>query len=172
MDSILEETEEEEEEEAMMQKIDRETDREANERSKRESLSESELTLYLDGTASDKLIEQLALYRYIDNVADVHVGKYVRWINRSDASSKAKEDVQVEEGRARPSSVLTMGGVVTRVHAPFTKNQNSGASEWIISLYNKYTRSNIQIKYKDVLVYQKLTDMEQLIVAIRSQKSK
>lgn len=158
----------EQEQEAMMEKIDRETDREANERSKRESLSESELTLYLDGTASEKLIEQLALYRYIDKIADVHVGKYVRWINRTDATLKIKGGggAELETGRARPSSVLTMGGVVTRV------SKNQGACEWIVSVYNKYTRSNIQIKYKDVLIYQKLTDMEQLIVAIRSQKSK
>ena len=155
---MLEAEAEAEAEAAMMDRIDRETDKELNERSKRESLSEFESSLYLDGTACDKLILQLSLYRYIADIAEIHVGKYIRWINKTEIERDREREIN--NGK-RKSSVLTIGGVVTRVHK---------LQEWFIFVYNKYTRSNIQIRYKDVLVYQKLTDMEQLILAIRSQK--
>jgi hypothetical protein len=145
---------------AIMEKIERETDKEANERSKWESLAP-----YADGAACDKLMGQLEVYRYIADVADIHVGKYIRWINKTELEKekeKEKEkEIEIEIETERKPPVLTMGGVVTRVHK---------LQEWSIFVYNKYTRSNIQIKYKDALVYQKLTDIERLILAIRSQK--
>jgi hypothetical protein len=72
---------------AMMEKIERETDKEANEQSKWESLAP-----YADGAACDKLMGQLELYRYIADVADIHAD--IRWINKTELEKEKEKETE------------------------------------------------------------------------------
>jgi hypothetical protein len=95
-----------------------------------------------DEESKIKHLGKLKSYRFIHDATDIDVGKFVRWIRKDDLAS------------------LTMGGHITEIK----QNKN----DFRIFVYNKYSKANIQVKCNDILLYQKLSDMELLIVSIQT----
>ena len=84
---------------------------------------------------------KLKPYRYIDDLADIKYGSYIRWISLKN-----------------PSAIkLTNGGIICDIKAP-TQN------DIIIKCKNRM--NNIfQIKMSEVILFQKLTEQEQVILS-------
>ena len=84
---------------------------------------------------------KLKNYRYIEDLSDMNYGSYIRWINIRDPS-KIK---------------LTNGGIVCDV-----KFTNTG-----VNVVCKNARNRIfQIKIDECIVFQRLTDQEQVILDV------
>lgn len=102
----------------------------------------SSLDLITDEKTTE-LCKKLKSYRFVDEIYELHLGKYVRWIIKSDKKHGLK-----------------FGGIV--VDIKFLDCTH-------IVVFNKYiSKSPIQYKFDDVLTFQKLTDEEQLILFIQS----
>jgi hypothetical protein len=90
-----------------------------------------------------KLCNKLKIYRFVDEIYDLHLGKHVRWIRKSD-----------------PEHKLKVGGIVVDI-----KFLDLGTH---ILIFNKYiSKKPIQYKFDDVLTFQKLSDEEQLILFVQ-----
>ena len=85
------------------------------------------------------LSTKLSRYHYIDDVSHIQKGEYIRWIHKKDTLHTPK-----------------LGGIVIDI-----KFLNDGTH---IFIYNKYTNRKIQFRYDNVLLFQKLSLDEELIL--------
>lgn len=124
-----------------------------------ESLSE------LPVSADDKLIlcQKLVDYRHVDELDQLHIGKYVRWIRKRplvseasavDLASEAGETRIVETGKCFVPT-LTAGGVVVDI-----KFEKTGTQMLIRNNNHRFTRC----KFDDCIVFQKLSPAEQMLL--------
>jgi len=81
--------------------------------------------------------ESLAGYRYIENLYDIHRGKYIRWVNKSSMTK------------------ITNGGIVMD-----TKIMDEGTQILCKTSSNRF----FQIKFDNNIIFQKLTTGEQLVL--------
>ena len=107
--------------------------------------------LFLNGDADDETEEafltiqkQLKEYRYVDQIKDIHYGSYLRWI-----SLKPQKNRTIK---------LTTGGLVCDL--PVSKTSGE---------VNIVCRNNMHrfftVKMNENIIFQKLTDQEQVILA-------
>lgn len=89
--------------------------------------------------------EKLKQYRLIDDVYLLHRGKHVRWINKSVKGEK--------------KNLLQTGGVV--VDTKFAMNGTN------IVIFNKYNKRCIEIQFDRVLLFQKLSFEEEMILHLK-----
>jgi hypothetical protein len=88
------------------------------------------------------LMKKLHEYRFVDEIYELHRGKHVRWIRKSDISHGLK-----------------LGGIVVDI-----KFLDNGTQ---ILVRNRYSGNKmIQYKFDDVLTFQKLSYDEQLILSL------
>jgi hypothetical protein len=91
------------------------------------------------------LHKKLKLYRYVDDLKDVRYGSYIRWI-----SLKNPADIK-----------LTNGGIICDMKA---YNKDDGEGEDIhIKCKNNMNRI-FQIKISEIILFQKLSEQEQVIL--------
>ena len=111
-----------------------------------ERIHRSLLTICLiaDGNLSE-IKKKLKQYRLIDDVYLLHKGKQVRWINKE------------QEGEKQYS--LQRGGVV--VDVKFVANGTN------VLIFNKYNKRCIQIQFDKVLLFQKLSLEEEMILYLK-----
>ena len=84
---------------------------------------------------------KLKPYRYIDDLADIRYGSYIRWISLKN-----------------PSVIkLTNGGIICDIKAPTQ-------DDIIIKCKNRMNHI-FQIKMSEVILFQKLTEQEQVILS-------
>lgn len=103
----------------------------------------STLTLITEGKMNE-VCQKLTNYRFVDEIYELHLGKNVRWIRKTDTDHGLK-----------------VGGIVVDI-----KFLNSGTH---VLVFNKYvSKRPIQYKFDDVLTFQKLTEEEQLILLFQS----
>ena len=90
---------------------------------------------------------KLKPYRYIDDLADIRFGSYIRWISLKN-----------------PSVIkLTNGGIICDIKASAAGAHNA-ADDIIIKCKNRM--NNIfQIKISEVILFQKLSEQEQVILS-------
>ena len=81
-------------------------------------------------------------YRYVDEINDLKRGSYIRWINIKDA-----DNIHLTKGSTISDIKLTDNGTY-------------------ISCTNIYGKSNFNIKMDECLIFQKLTDQEQVILSV------
>jgi hypothetical protein len=86
--------------------------------------------------------QKLVYYRFVDQIYQLHKGKHIRWIRISNISTP-------------PVWTLTNGGIV--VDIKFTDNG--------VQVLCKNKLRFIKFKFDDCLIYQKLSDDEQLILS-------
>lgn len=92
----------------------------------------------------DGLCKKLNVYRFVDEIYELHLGKHVRWIKKCD-----------------PEHILKVGGIVVDI-----KFLDYGTH---VLIFNKYVSNRpIQYKFDDVLTFQKLSDEEQLLLLVQS----
>ena len=92
----------------------------------------------------DTICKSLDVYRFVDEIYDLHIGKHVRWIRKSD-----------------PNYGLRFGGIVVDI-----KFLDLGTH---VLIFNRYiSKKPIQYKFDDVLTFQKLSNEEQLILFMQS----
>ena len=85
--------------------------------------------------------KKLADYRYVDDLSDIHYGRYIRWINL-----KNPEKI-----------VLTRGGMIIDI-----KILSNG-----IHLVCKNQKNNrFQIKIDECYIFQKLTEQEKVLLSV------
>jgi hypothetical protein len=103
----------------------------------------------LDISQEDRktLCEKLVLYRFVDQIYQLHKGKHIRWIRLH----------ETERSSAKPR-VLTKGGIV--VDISFMDN-----GTYIMCTNKLYF---FKIKFDDCLIYQRLSDNEQMILSCQS----
>ena len=86
-----------------------------------------------------KYIKSLKYYRYIDELPELHMGSYIRWVNL-----------------INPENIkLTNGGVVCGIKVD---------DEIIILCRNKMNRM-FQLNFSSCIIFQKLTDQENVILS-------
>lgn len=90
---------------------------------------------------------KLKPYRYIDDLADIRYGSYIRWISLKN-----------------PSVIkLTNGGIICDIKA---HNAAGAPTQDDIIIKCKNRMNNIfQIKISEVILFQKLTEQEQVILS-------
>lgn len=91
----------------------------------------------LENKKIKEFCESLTGYRYIDNLYDIHRGKYIRWINKSSLTK------------------ITNGGIVMD-----TKIMDEGTQILCKTPANRF----FQIKFDNNIIFQKLTTGEQLVL--------
>jgi len=101
-----------------------------------QEISQEIRTLNLDKEPTKKILEKLADYRYIDEIYQLHRGKYVRWIRRTNPEK------------------LVNGGIVVDV-----KFLGNGTHIIVKNNMNQF----IQYKFDDCFTFQKLS-MEELMI--------
>jgi hypothetical protein len=87
-----------------------------------------------------ELSTKLMGYRLIDEIHEIHKGKYIRWI------------------RKNGEGILTNGGIVVNI-----KFHDKGV--YILCLNNK--KKVIQFLFDDCIIFQKMTTEEQLILMVK-----
>lgn len=85
------------------------------------------------------LLKKLKDYRYIDELKELHIGAYIRWIKYKDEESEIK---------------LTNGAILNDIK--FEENTN-------LLLRNNYNRF-FSVSMADNLIFQKLTNQEKIIL--------
>ena len=90
------------------------------------------------------LCNKLKLYRFVDEIYQLHTGKYTRWMYKKD-------------------NILKNGGIVTNI-----KFLDNGTH---ILIYNTNQKKFVQIKFDDVLLFQKLTFEEEIILYAQNNMS-
>ena len=88
-----------------------------------------------------ELCEKLIGYRYVDEIHELHKGKYIRWIR-----------IPTKQGDI---PTLTNGGIVVNL-----KFMDNGVQVVCKNAVNRF----IQYKYDDCLTFQKLSTEEQLLL--------
>ena len=92
----------------------------------------------------NNLCNKLKLYRFVDEIYQLHTGKYTRWMYKK-------------------NNILKIGGIVTNI-----KFLDNGTH---ILIYNTNQKKFVQIKFDDVLLFQKLTFEEEIILYAQNNMS-
>ena len=87
------------------------------------------------------LLVKLKYYRFVDEIYQLHTGKHTRWLYKEDYSIK-------------------VGGIVTNI-----KFLDNGTH---VLLYNTNQKRFVQLKFDDVLFFQKLSLEEEIILYAQS----
>ena len=96
--------------------------------------------LQLPPAALRKLHKSLRRYRYVDELHDIHAGRYIRWIKLSD-----------------PAAIkLTNGGIVCDVRCTL---------DGVTITCKNYQHRLFSLRLDECLVFQRLTDQERIILA-------
>jgi hypothetical protein len=98
--------------------------------------------LFLPRDVALSLMKKIMGYRYVDEINDLKRGSYIRWINIKDA-----DNIHLTKGSTISDIKLTDNGTY-------------------ISCTNIYGKSNFNIKMDECLIFQKLTDQEQVILSV------
>ena len=94
------------------------------------------------------LCKKLAEYRHVDELDQLHLGKYVRWINKEPI---LKEDASMAD--CLPN--LTLGGILVDI-----KFEKTGAQ----LLIKNHFKSFMRCKFDNCIVFQKLYPDEQMLL--------
>ena len=89
----------------------------------------------------NQLLIKLKYYRFVDQIYQLHTGKHTRWLYKNDHS-------------------LKVGGIVTSI-----KFLDNGTH---VLLYNTNQKRFVQLKFDDVLLFQKLSMEEELLLYAQS----
>ena len=98
--------------------------------------------LFLPRDVALSFMKKLMGYRYVDEINDLKRGSYIRWINIKDATN-----IHLTKGSTISDIKLTDNGTY-------------------ISCTNIYGKSNFHIKMDECLIFQKLTEQEQVILSV------
>jgi hypothetical protein len=90
--------------------------------------------------------EKLKQYRLVDDIYLLHKGKQVRWINK--------------EIKEKKKNLLQTGGIV--VDVKFALNGIN------VVIFNEYNKRCMQIQFDKVLLFQKLSFEEEMILHLKS----
>ena len=101
----------------------------------------------LKGKELSTMHKQLKLYRYIESIDEIQSGCYVRYIY------------------LKTSYRLLTGGIVVNIKQFIHDNDNDNDSDYLITLKNKMNRF-FTIKFNQIILFQKLTDQEQIILKL------
>lgn len=101
--------------------------------------------LPIESNKKHEICKKLTNYRYIDEIKDLHIGKHIRWIPRNKYPK------------------LMPGGIVTNF-----KFTDSGTYVLCKLAFNPHSTNFVQINFDDMIIYQKLSTDEQLILAMNS----
>jgi hypothetical protein len=102
--------------------------------------------LSLDNETLEQYIEKLMKYRYVDEINNLKIGSYIRWININETNPKYLK--------------LHNGGRICNIF--FTNNDTCIR----VYLYSKFITS---IRLNDVIIFQKLSKNEEFILNIIQQ---
>ena len=104
------------------------------ERKKKEILSE----LDFSQEKTNKLLKKLENYRYVEEIPELQIGNYMRWINLNDLENLK----------------LNNGSILCEI-----KIENN-----IILVFKNYMNKHFQINMDENLLFQKFTDQEMIIL--------
>ena len=102
----------------------------------------------IDGNQKKELLEKLELYRFIDDINDFKEGSYIRWINLSKINN-------VDEIK------LVNGGYISEI-----KMQEDDVHIVCKLLWGRRGVRHIELLGGNNLIFQKLTDQEQIILSV------
>jgi hypothetical protein len=98
--------------------------------------------LYLPKKTTSEYMKKLEDYRYVDEINDLKYGSYIRWINITDPSNLR----------------LTRGATICDI-----KISDNGT---FITCKNSYGSTHFNIKMDNCLIFQKLTNEENVILSV------
>lgn len=99
--------------------------------------------LQLERSKSLEIMKKLKGYKYVDELSDLKYGTYIRWIPISDPN---------------PSSIRLIKGAL------FCDIKIKEDGVYVICKNYGYSNKHFQIKLDENLVFQKLTDQEQVLL--------
>ena len=97
------------------------------------------LQLQFEGDSIKKLHKKLKGYRYVDDLNDIHCGRYIRWFNLSN-----KQNLK-----------LTNGGIIIDIRI---------LDDGIHLVCKNNINRKMQIKLDNCLIFQRITDQEHIIL--------
>ena len=100
-----------------------------------------------DGELESMLLK-LSDYRYVEELQDIHHGAFVRYIPLTNKSTKSKQDNEI---------ILKPGGFICDI-----KILGSGVQ----LLCRNHFRKMFQLRLDEVLLFQKLTKQEEIILSV------
>jgi hypothetical protein len=113
----------------------------------REELQDALKELGLEEEDTDELAHKLQNYKYIDNLSNLHSGAYIRWI-----SLKNPDELY-----------LTNGALLCDI-----KFDNEG----VCLICKGFRNRHFQVRFDDCMIFQKLSDQEQVLLSALDYLSK
>jgi len=105
----------------------------------------------LEDDELESMLLKLSDYRYVEELQDIHHGAFVRYIPLTNNSSKSKGNKQYNE------IILKPGGFICDI-----KILGSGVQ----LLCRNHFRKMFQLRLDEVLLFQKLTKQEEIILSV------
>lgn len=102
--------------------------------------------LQLDKEKLHDIHERLKEYRYIDEIKDINYGCFIRWINLKSITPENINNIK-----------LTMGAFITDI-----KVTDNGILISCVNIFKKH----FSIRFDELLIFQKLTKQEQIILKV------
>jgi hypothetical protein len=103
----------------------------------------------LEDDGLESMLLKLSDYRYVEELQDIHHGAFVRYIPLTNNSSKSKQD--------NNEIILKPGGFICDI-----KILGSGVQ----LLCRNHFRKMFQLRLDEVLLFQKLTKQEEIILSV------
>jgi hypothetical protein len=103
----------------------------------------------LEDDGLESMLLKLSDYRYVEELQDIHHGAFVRYIPLTNISSKGKQD--------NNEIILKPGGFICDI-----KILGSGVQ----LLCRNHFRKMFQLRLDEVLLFQKLTKQEEIILSV------
>jgi hypothetical protein len=103
----------------------------------------------LEDDELESMLLKLSDYRYVEELQDIHHGAFVRYIPLTNISSKGKQD--------NNEIILKPGGFICDI-----KILGSGVQ----LLCRNHFRKMFQLRLDEVLIFQKLTKQEEIILSV------
>jgi hypothetical protein len=103
----------------------------------------------LEDDGLESMLLKLSDYRYVEELQDIHHGAFVRYIQLTNISSKGKQD--------NNEIILKPGGFICDI-----KILGSGVQ----LLCRNHFRKMFQLRLDEVLLFQKLTKQEEIILSV------
>ena len=102
----------------------------------------------LEDDELESMLLKLSDYRYVEELQDIHHGAFVRYIPLTNNSSKSKQENEI---------ILKPGGFICDI-----KILGSGVQ----LLCRNHFRKMFQLRLDEVLLFQKLTKQEEIILSV------
>jgi hypothetical protein len=102
----------------------------------------------LEDNELESMLLKLSDYRYVEELQDIHHGAFVRYIPLTNNSSKSKQENEI---------ILKPGGFICDI-----KILGSGVQ----LLCRNHFRKMFQLRLDEVLLFQKLTKQEEIILSV------